>query len=348
MSAVRTEGHTERELSAVRVERAGPLSGLRTAETARVVVTFVLALGVIAWAGGDLFRQDLAMLGVTYSLLALGMYLPFILGGGLSLAYSAYVAIGGYAIGLVGTKTGWPLPLAFLFGALVSAALAVVLGFATRRLSGFYLAAVTLLFGVAFQNFLIDAEGITGGALGIGSIRPLSLFGNELERTTLVALSVLVVWAVAVAVDRIRRSPFGVALQSSRDVPAAVEAAGIGVPGLRLTVLAVGAAIASIGGGLFTSANQTIGPDTFTLHLVMLAIFMPLLGGQASAWGAVLGAILVVELTFNLQLFQRTGSLIFGVAVLIVLLVAPGGLLGYVDKGARWLRERGRIREVRR
>ncbi|WP_084262829.1 branched-chain amino acid ABC transporter permease [Actinomadura formosensis] len=328
-------------MSAVSVkESAGSFGWVRSAETARVLGTLVLTLGVIAWAGGDLFRQDLALLGATYALLALGMYLPFNLAGALSLAYSAYVAIGGYAVGLVATETGWPLPVAYLLGAVASAVLAVVLGFATRRLSGFYLAAVTLLFGVAFQSFLLDAKEITGGALGIGSIRPLTLFGGEVDRRSFIALTLLVVWIVAVAVDRVRRSPFGVALQSSRDVPAAVEAAGIGVPALRLTVLGAGAAIASVGGGLFTTANQTIGPDTFTLSLVMLAIFMPLLGGQGSAWGAVLGAVLVVELTFNLQIFERAGSLIFGIAVLAVLLIAPRGILGYAGQGARWLRGR--------
>jgi branched-chain amino acid transport system permease protein len=328
-------------MSAVSTRKAPGSSGrFRTAETARILGTLALTVCVIAWAGADLFRQDLALLGATYALLALGMYMPFNLAGALSLAYSAYVAIGGYSVGLVATKTGWPLPVAYLLGAVVSAALAVVLGFATRRLSGFYLAAVTLLFGVAFQSFLLDAKGITGGAVGIGSIRPLTLFGSQLDRRSFIALALLVVWIVAVAVDRIRRSPFGVALQSSRDVPAAVEAAGIGVPALRLTVLGAGAAIASIGGGLFTTANQTIGPDTFTLSLVMLAIFMPLLGGQASAWGAVLGAVLVVELTFNLQIFERSGSLIFGVAVLAVLLIAPGGILGFAGQCSRWLRRR--------
>ena len=318
----------------------GAFGWARSAETGRILGTFALTLCVIAWAGGDLFRQDLALLGATYALLALGMYLPFNLAGALSLAYSAYVAIGGYSVGLVATKTGWPLPVAYLLGAVASAVLAVALGFATRRLSGFYLAAVTLLFGMAFQNFLLDAEGITGGALGIGSIRPFSLFGTELERQTFIALTLLVVWIVAVAVDRIRRSPFGVALQSSRDVPAAVEAAGINVPTLRLTVLGAGAAIASLGGGLFTTANLTIGPDTFTLHLIMLAIFMPLLGGQGTAWGPVLGAVLVVQLTFNLQIFERAGSLIFGVAVLAVLLIAPGGILGYAGRAASRLRGR--------
>ncbi|GAA3940528.1 branched-chain amino acid ABC transporter permease [Actinomadura viridis] len=331
MTAVSAHGETP---------HAGPAGRLRSAETARVLGTLALTLGVIAWAGGDLFRQDLAILGATYALLALGMYMPFNLAGVLSLAYSAYVAIGGYAVGLVATKTGWPLPLAFLLGAVASAALAVALGFATRRLSGFYLAAVTLLFGVAFQSFLLDAKGITGGALGIGSIRPLTLFGAELDRLSLIALALLTVWIVAVAMDRVRRSPFGVALQSSRDVPAAVEAAGVGVPALRLTVLGAGAAVASLGGALFTTANQTIGPDTFTLHLVTLAIFMPLLGGQGSAWGAVLGAVLVVQLTFNLQIFERAGSLIFGVAVLAVLVIAPRGILGYAGQAARWLHRR--------
>lgn len=309
----------------------------RLAEPARVLGTLVLALLALVWIGGNLFRQDIAMLAVMYSLLALGMYVPFNLGGALSLAYPAYVATGGYAVGIVATETSWSLLAGYVLGAVVSALLAVVLGFATRRLSGFYLAAVTVLFVFAFMSFLVNEKGITGGALGIGGIRPLSLFGLEVSRQVLVAGAVLVVWLTAVVVDRIRRSPFGVAVQSSRDVAPAVEAVGVRVPTLKLVILALGAAIASLGGGLFTTANGVVGPETFTLHLVLLAIFMPLLGGQASAWGAVVGALVVVQLTFNLQIFQSSGSLIFGLAVLVVLLVAPKGILGYAGQLAGWL-----------
>jgi branched-chain amino acid transport system permease protein len=322
----------------------------RCGEPARVLGTLVLAALVVLWIGGDLFREDLAMQAVMYALLALGMYLPFNLGGALSLAYPAYVAIGGYAVGLVATETSWSLLMGYLLGAVVAALVALLLGLASRRLSGFYLAAVTVLFVFAFNAFLLHQENLTHGALGIGGIRSFGLFGHEVPRQAFVAASVFVVWLVAVAVDRIRRSPFGVAVQSTRDAAPAVEAVGIRVPTVKLVVLTAGAGIASLGGGLFVSANGAVGPDTFSLNLVLVAIFMPLLGGERTAWGAVLGAGIVVELVSNVPVFQSAGSLIFGLAAIVVLLAAPKGLLGYGGQLAAGLgrlvaRRRGTTKE---
>jgi branched-chain amino acid transport system permease protein len=145
------------------------------------------------------------------------------------------------------------------------------------------------------------------------------------------------VWLCALVVSRLNRSPFGVATRATREVPVAVEAAGISTTGLTLFCFAVGAAIASIGGGLFATVNRSVGPETFTLTIVFLAIFMPLLGGQGSAWGAVAGAVLVVIFTFRLTIFRGTGTLVFALAVLIVLIAAPKGILGYIAEGGRRL-----------
>jgi branched-chain amino acid transport system permease protein len=119
---------------------------------------------ILLWVGFDGYRQTLVTTTATYALIALGMYVPYLMAGSLSMAYGAYAGIGGYAVGLLSTKTGLPLALAWLIGPLVAAAVAVVLGLVTRRLSGFFLAAVTLLFGMAFSAWLVDAEGISGGS----------------------------------------------------------------------------------------------------------------------------------------------------------------------------------------
>src|SRR5256885_3453554 len=97
--------------------------------------------------------------------------------------------MGGYAVGLLSTKTHLPLALAWIVGPIVAAAVAVLLGLATRRLSGFFLAAVTLLFGMAFSALLVDAEGLSGGSGGLGSLRTVSLLGWEPTRYQVILLS---------------------------------------------------------------------------------------------------------------------------------------------------------------
>lgn len=300
--------------------------------------SLAVAVVVIAWVGGSAFRQDLAVLTATYALLALGMYIPFIMGGGLSLAYNAYLGMGAYAVAIVGTRTDWPLLIAVPIGMLLAAIVAVVLGVATRRLSGFYLAGVTLLFGIAFETWLVAAQPITGGAGGIAGIPHLELFGAQASRPLIVAAAILTVWLVTVLLARLRRSPFGVALRGQSEAPVAVEASGINVAKLFLVGLALGAAVTAIGGSMFAIMNRLILPESFTLSVVFLAVFMPLLGGRQSPWGAVLGAVLVVIFIFGLTIFRHTGTLVFAIAVLLVLRFAPTGLLGTITGGFDRLR----------
>src|SRR5262245_4073907 len=128
------------------------------------IISAVFLAAAMQWVGDNGYRQDLLVLSATYAFIALGMYIPFIMGGLLSAAYNAYAAVGAYAVGIIAESTELPLPIAWVAGALISALLATALGLVTRRLSGFYLAAVTLLFGSAFQSWLTSAQSVTGGA----------------------------------------------------------------------------------------------------------------------------------------------------------------------------------------
>jgi branched-chain amino acid transport system permease protein len=299
-----------------------------------LVLGLVGALLILLWVGGDGYRQTLVITTVTYALVALGIYIPYVMAGSLSMAYAAYAAIGGYAVGLISNRTALPLWLAWIGGPLVAALLAVLLGLVTRRLSGFFLAAVTLLFGLAFAAFLIDAEGLTGGAGGLGELRKLSILGWTPTPYQVMVVATFTVCAIAFLLDRMRMSPWGVTLRTMRDAPRAVEAAGVRVPVMNLVALGLGAAVAAIGGAVFTYSVGSVSPDTFKLDLVFLAIFMPLLGGSGTPWGSVLGAVIAVELTLNFEFpfSDISGTLILAVGVLIVMLVAPHGVIGYADK----------------
>jgi branched-chain amino acid transport system permease protein len=311
-----------------------------------LAVTLAGAAGAVLWATEDLYRQDLIILTATYAYIALGIYVPFIMNGGLSLAYNAYLGIGAYAVALAATRTGLPMPVAFLIGMALSALVAIVLGYATRKLTGFYLAAVTLLFGQAYGSFLIDVPNLTGGAAGVGGVPLPSLFGATMTKTQIVILAVVGVWVIGTLLASLRRSPYGIAIRAQKQVALAVEATGARTSVVAIAALALGAAIASFGGSIFTLANQSIFPESLTLDIVFLAVFMPLLGGQRSPWGTIIGAVLVTFFTFGLQQIAsvfgleqlaKTGTLVFAVAVLIVLLAAPNGIIGLFSFGWRLL-----------
>lgn len=310
-------------------------SGLTEAAT-----TLAIAVALILLVRGNPYLEAVGLLTATYAFISLGMYLPFIMGGALSMAYNAYLGVGAYAMALVATRSGWDLSWSVPIGAALAAAVAVVLGMATRRLSGFYLAAVTLLFGIAFSTWLVDAESLTGGSAGIQSLRPPSFNGQPVGNSVLVAITILAVWLVALLLSRLRSSPFGIMVRTQRRAAIAVESSGVPVSTLSLVSLAVGAAVAALGGSMFAVVNHAVLPESFAVDLVFLTMFMPLLGGQDRPWGAVLGAVLVVTFTFQLTFFKETGSLFFSLAVLLVLVAAPRGILGYALLG--WDRLRGR------
>jgi len=306
---------------------------------AEAAVTLAIAGAAILLVRGNPYLEAVALLTATYAFIALGMYLPFIMGGALSMAYNAYLGVGAYAMALVATRSGWDLTWSVPIGALLAALVAVILGMATRRLSGFYLAAVTLLFGIAFSTWLVDAESLTGGAGGIQSLRAPSVGGQPVSTTALVTLTILLVWLVGLLLSRLRNSPFGIIVRAQRRAAIAVESSGVRVGTLSLVTLALGAVVAALGGSMFAVVNHAVLPESFAVDLVFLTMFMPLLGGQDRPWGAVLGAVLVVTFTFQLTFFKQTGSLFFALAVLLVLVAAPRGILGYVMLG--WERLRG-------
>lgn len=311
----------------------------RSADLWPPLIAAAVGVAAIAWMTTGNFKQDVVILTATYALVALGLYIPFVMAGSLSMAYSAYGALGAYGVAIISDRTGVPLWLGWIIGAVISAVVATGLSLATRRLSGFFLAAVTLLFATAFETWIVAAEELTGGPMGLGDLRDVSFLGWEPTRLQQGILGVIFVIAVTWFMDRLRRSSWGVIARTLSHVPLPIEASGVRVANMITVSLAVGAAVASLGGALFTGYVGSTTPETFTLNLVFLAIFMPLIGGRGTAWGAVIGAIVVVQLTVNFPFLQASGQLLLAIAVLLILLVAPGGLLGYVDRGRHWLQQ---------
>lgn len=303
---------------------------------------------MLVWASSSGFRQDLIVLVAVYALIALGMYVPFVLAGSMSMAYGAYAAVGGYSLAIILTKTSLPAIVGWIVGPIIAAVIAVLLGLLTRRLSGFYLAAATLLFSMAFEPWLVEARDITGGSGGLGGVPALSLFGWNPPRIFQVGLAIILLILVTVLVERIRKGSWGVTARAMRDVPAAVEAMGVRTATLTTVAQAVGAVIAAFGGAVFVSSVLSITPETFTIHIVFLALFMPIIGGQISAWGAVIGAMIVVQLTLNMPDFiGGSGQLILATAVLLILLLAPGGVIGYAQKLVAWVKRKREVTHER-
>lgn len=287
------------------------------------------------WMGDDFYRHDLVTFGCVYALVALGMYIPLVMSGSLSVAYNTYFAVGAYAVGLLFAH-GWLAQFSALpAGAIIAVLVAIGVGFISRGLTGYHLAVATLAVAQASDRFLIHADAITGGSTGISGIARPIIFGTPMNRSALLGAALVIVFLAAIAVNRLRDSVWGLSLRLQRDSLLTAEACGVPTEVCRIVSLGIGAAIAALGGSLYAVINQLVIPESFTLAIVFTVIFIPIIGGARTAWGCVVGSIVVLAVNEIGSRFEVSGSLMFGVGVLAVLLAAPAGVLGLIYAIAR-------------
>lgn len=292
------------------------------------IITLVGAALVLLYATRSAYNQDVATLFLMYSFLALGMYVPVVLGGHIDLAYNAYFAVGAYSVALIARDTGWPIGLAVPVAMTTSMVIAITLGAVTARLSGFHLALATLAFGFAAYRWILTSRGVTGGAAGVGGIPRPEVFGWKLERLSLIACAIVVLWIIASMVERFRGQLVGCSLRLQKETLPAAESCGVATRPMQALSLAFGAAIASLAGVMLAMMNQFVLAESFDIRIVFVVLFMPILGGMGSAWGAIVGALVISVINESEALIEGPGALIFGLVTLLVIIAAPAGLLG--------------------
>lgn len=300
---------------------------------------------------------DFALL---YILLALGLNIVVGYAGLLDLGYVAFYAVGAYCWALLASPHfGLNLPfwLILPIGAVLAAFFGVLLGTPTLRLRGDYLAIVTLGFGEIiriFMNNLNAPVNITNGPQGITLIEPLSLFGFSLGKTQDVfglSLSsphlyyyvfLLCVALVVFICLRLEDSRIGRAWVAIREDEMAAAAAGINTRNIKLLAFGMGATFGGLSGGLFASFQGFVSPESFNLMESIMILAMIVLGGMGNIAGVILGAILVTVIPEALRYtgdLQRAvfgevlidpadlRMLLFGVALVLMMLFRPAGLL---------------------
>ena len=286
----------------------------------------------IAYGMSGGVRSEIVVLFYVYALLGLGVYLPLELTDQVSLAYSAYFGIGAYSYAICAAGGRIEPAWGILIGVVFSGILATVVGLATARLSGYFLTVATMLVGVTFERFLVQAGPLTGGPTGLGFQK--MFFGVSVSRNDLLIGGAVLVWLVSIALQNLRRSSTGKALLLLSRSWAAAESVGLETRRARIVGLCLGACIASLGGSLLALSSGFVLPESYNMMISFLVIFMPLIGGGRSAWGSLIGAAIVC---YVLQVAHQFGpsQLLFGLTTLAVVLLVPGGILGGLHSVAR-------------
>jgi branched-chain amino acid transport system permease protein len=298
---------------------------------------------------------------ILYVLLALGLNIVVGFAGLLDLGYIAFYAVGAYTYALLASpQFGLHLPFWIILpiGAAIAALFGVLLGAPTLKLRGDYLAIVTLGFGEIVRIFLNNLSrpvNITSGPQGIALIDPFRIDGFSFAAMQTIAgldfsgpikyyyVLLLVMLAVIVVNLRLQNSRIGRAWEAIREDEIAARAMGINTRNMKLLAFAMGASFGGVAGGMFSAIQAFISPESFVLVESIMVVSMVVLGGMGNVWGVILGAVLLsftpeilrwtVE-PVQVALFGRTlmepeviRMLLFGLALVLIMLFRPAGLL---------------------
>lgn len=307
-------------------DRIARLSSLLSSRPA--IAVFLALVVVIPLFQNDYYRDVLTLAGM-YAVLALGLNLVVGQAGLLNLGYVAFYAIGAYTYAILNTRFGLPFWPGLAAGAAASAGVAIVIGLITLRLRGDYFAIVTLGFGEITRIVLNNSDSLTGGPNGIARIGRPELFGYTFSTPLdYYYLILFVVVLTVLAMRRLMVSRIGRAWVAIKEDETAAEAMGIDTFRLKLLAFVIASAWAGLAGVFFAGKMAFVSPESFTFFESVLVLCMVVLGGMGSIPGIILGAFLLITLPEVFRDFQDYRMLGFGVALVLLMVFRPQGLLG--------------------
>ena len=304
-------------------------------------IQFVLALGAIALAafpllpveGGDFY---LGMLSQMMILAIFAMSLDLLQGvtGLVSLGHAAFFGLAGYALAFVTPQDApialWSLPLAAAAAGLA----ALVIGFFVVRTHGIYFIMVTMAFAQMVYFLFFDNKAL-GGSDGIYvTFRPdATALGIDLDnKLVFYYFTLAVLLALYFALRRLLFSPFGRVLAGIRVNEHRMRAVGYGTFGYKLTAFTLAGALAGVAGYLWAAQTGFVNPELMGFHMSAHAIMMVILGGMGNFAGAIVGAFAFEYVMHVFKDLTKHWQLLMGGFIVLVVIVAPRGLLGLVER----------------
>ena len=296
----------------------------------KTLIAAVLGLALLAAA--PLFTSNsyyIHMIGtiMIYAILLYGLDIVVGYTGQVSLGHAGLFGVGSYTAGVLFMKFGAPLWVIIPASIAVTAAFGALLALPALRVTGPYLAMVTLAFGTIIQILINEMTFLTEGPLGITIPKP-SLFGEKLTEHGFYWLTFGLMVVSLIVVDRILRSQLGRAFEALRGSPVASDCMGVSVYRYKVYAFVISAGFAGLAGCLYAYSEQYISPNTYNFELTVLFLLAVIMGGRKTRSGALLGAAIIVilpKLLDDLELFRI-------VATTLAALITVGAVIGVMRK----------------
>ena len=274
-----------------------------------LILGFVALVALIAFplVVKNPYYIHLAETILIYAILLFGLDIVVGYTGEVSLGHAGLFGIGSYTAGALFFKLGVPFALAVPASIVVTAAFGALLALPALRVTGPYLAMVTLAFGTIIQILINEMTFLTEGPLGIKVPKP-SFFGHKLNEVEYFYVVAALMVIALIVVNRLLKSHYGRAFQALRASPVACDCMGVSVYRYKVFAFVFSAGLAGLAGSLYTYSEEYISPNTYNFELTILFLLAVIMGGRKTRSGPILGAAIVVmlpSLLSDIELFRK-------------------------------------------
>ena len=278
------------------------------------------------------YNQHILNMILIYVLLGMSLNLVFGYTGLLSLGHAAFYGIGAYVSALASTQLGLPFLACFLLAGVAGAVFGFLIGFPTLKLAGPYFAMATIGFNKIAEMVFMNWESVTGGPSGIPRIPHPAIFGMSLNsERSLFYLLAFVMLSLFVIYRNLLDSHAGRTIVAMRNDTIAAQAMGINTPVLRMTVFIISTIYAAFAGSLYAHMVTYVAPDAFPVLESITLLILVVIGGPGFLRGPFYGAIVIVLANEYLQYLERFNMLIYGLALMVLLILLPSGISGVIE-----------------
>lgn len=310
------------------------LTDMLLAHKKTVIPAVYLLLAVLpVFVKSQYFIRVLCLIGI-YIMLTISLNLIAGYMGQTSMGHAALYMLGGYFSGLLGSKLGWPFWITIFFGIAGGALGGLMLGLATMRLSGSYLAVITLAFGEVVEMIVLNWNGVTNGPLGVRNIPRPRIAGWELTTSNggfYWLMLALVTVAILVSLCAIN-SKFGRAVRAIKEDELAAKLMGVHTAAYKVQAIVLSGAIAGMAGAYYASMNRYIDANSFSFDISMTILCIVIFGGLGSIPGMVFGSILLIAFPEVLRSLADYRFVVYGLLLIFMMRFRPQGLLGGLSR----------------
>jgi ABC-type branched-subunit amino acid transport system ATPase component/ABC-type branched-subunit amino acid transport system permease subunit len=277
----------------------------------------LIALGVFPVVSGNPYYIHLIETIMIYAILLFGLDVVVGYTGQVSLGHAGLFGVGAYTAGVLFIKLGMPFYVTAPLAILVTAGFGAILALPALRVSGPYLAMVTLAFGTIIQILINEMDFLTNGPMGLKIPKP-EFAGHRLSGVEFYWLVAGMLVVSLIVIHRILKSHLGRAFEALRDSPIASDCMGVSVYRYKVYAFVISAGFAGLAGCLYSYSEQYISPNTYNFELTILFLLAIIMGGRKTRTGALLGSTIIVllpKLLDDIAMFRMVASALAAVVV---------------------------------